>query len=44
MDNLINAKIKVEDMILEVNGKQVMIDSDLAKNVSSRQKHPLFLY
>ena len=30
MDNLINAKIKVEDMILEVNGKQVMIDSDLA--------------
>lgn len=31
MDNLINAKIKVEDMILEVNGKQVMIDSDLAK-------------
>ena len=30
MDNLINAKIKVEDMILEVNGKQVMIDSEIS--------------
>ena len=28
---LINEKIKIEDLIYEVRGKQVMLDSDLAK-------------
>ena len=28
---LVNEKIKIEDLIYEVRGKQVMFDSDLAK-------------
>ena len=32
MDNIIlKEKVKIEDMIYEVRGKQVMLDSDLAK-------------
>ena len=32
MDNVIaNNKIKIEDMIYEIRGKQVMLDSDLAR-------------
>ena len=32
MNNIIlNTEIKIEDMIYEIRGKQVMIDSDLAK-------------
>ena len=31
MENIIDNKIKIEDMIYEIRGKQVMLDSDLAK-------------
>ncbi len=32
MNNIIlNKEVKIEDMIYEIRGKQVMIDSDLAK-------------
>ena len=30
-DIVLNEKIKIEDMIYEIRGKQVMLDSDLAK-------------
>ena len=31
MENIIDNKLKIEDMIYEIRGKQVMLDSDLAK-------------
>ena len=31
MNELISENIKIEDMIYEIRGEQVMLDSDLAK-------------
>lgn len=31
MNHIIESEIKIEDMIYEIRGKQVMLDSDLAK-------------
>ena len=31
MNQIIESEIKIEDMIYEIRGKQVMLDSDLAK-------------
>ena len=31
MNNIVTSNFKIEDMIYEVRGKQVMLDSDLAK-------------
>ncbi|MBP3766236.1 MAG: ORF6N domain-containing protein [Bacilli bacterium] len=40
MNDIIEKELNIEDMIYEIRGKQVMLDSDLAKlyNVETKNK------